>query len=51
MIAYYKLDSLRSLMILSNLKNCAGEVNNIKFHYKLHGIQESDDNAHLDETI
>ena len=50
-LVYHKLDSLRSLVTLSNSKAHAGENNNIIFHNKSCEMIELDNSIDIKKTI
>ena len=50
-MAYHKLDSLRSLVILGNLNDCIREINNTNYHRRAYHMPESNNNINAKKTI
>jgi len=50
-VAYHKLDSLRSLVILSNLKDFVRELNNTDYYRRACHMPEPNNNVNVDKAI
>ena len=50
-IAYYKPPNIRSLVISSNLKKCAGKINNTKYHCLAYRLLEPNNEIDIHSTL